>query len=154
MIAVGDKNAHPRIPQAQAAIAKAQLGFDAAIFFIIHIASQHEKIGFFCFAQAKKPIQRFEGGFMQQLGQMAALSGFARKPAKRGVQMQIGCVDITYNVHAWPHVEWVMNKRQTLDFFLKQDKRAQSYTGCGFATVISAVQLLFTEKNENIKEWS
>lgn len=84
MIAVGDKNAHSCIAQAQAAIAKAQLGFDAAIFFIIHIASQHEKIGFFCFAQAKKPIQRFEGGFMQQLGQMAAPERFRAKVREKG----------------------------------------------------------------------
>lgn len=46
-----------------------------------------------------------------------------------------------------------MNKRQTLDFFLKQDKRAQSYAGSSSAAVIITTQLQFSEKNKNIMEW-
>ena len=44
VIAVGQKNAHPGIAQAAAAVAQLELGFYAVVLLIIHVARKNEKI--------------------------------------------------------------------------------------------------------------
>ena len=44
VVAVGQKNPHPGIAQALAAVAQFELGFYAVIFFVVYIARKNEKI--------------------------------------------------------------------------------------------------------------
>ena len=62
MIAVGQKNADAQPVQAFAAVAQAELGFDAVIFLIVDVAGQHQKVGLFSLAETEQALQSREGG--------------------------------------------------------------------------------------------
>ena len=85
----------------------------------------------FRLAQTDQPLQCGPRRILQQPRQMSLACGFAGKPLKRRIQMQIRCVNIAHCVHCSPVSVEMTKYVRTLDFFWSIDKTRQGGRGGG-----------------------
>ena len=117
MIAVGDKDGDADPLQPYAAVPQLQLRLDAALFLIVDVPGQDQKMRPFRLAQADQAFQGGSRRMLQQACQMPFARGFAGKSLKRRVQMQIRRVNIAHCVHCGPMSVEMTNYGRTLDVF-------------------------------------
>lgn len=122
VVAVRDKDGNAEALQARAAVPQLQLRLDAALFLIIDVAGQNQEMRPFRLAQPDQPLQCGSRRILQQSRQMPFLCGFAGKPLKRRVQMQIRRMNIAHCVHCSPVSVEMTKYVRTLDFFWSIDK--------------------------------